>query len=253
MCASTWSHLIAVRKCCATASVLSSPAAGIHELRNESLRQLAHVIDRSLAGTDPGAWESAAQSRLSAAIEEIFEAAREQMTRVCSTNANQVLSAYQTRSDDLIVAIRRAAAELFDILFRDDIDRDSFALGEDPYWVTEDIAATLIPDPNRLLDRMLPITLRRGRLRARLICNIEQLIVRNAENLRWALFRGFDETFRNAIGHIEERLDDAVSATQSVIERALADRRDRSFASEPEFSHLSGALGSLAEMREAFN
>jgi hypothetical protein len=132
MCASTWSHLIAVRKCCATASVLSSPAAGIHELRNESLRQLAHVIDRSLAGTDPGAWESAAQSRLSAAIEEIFEAAREQMTRVCSTNANQVLSAYQTRSDDLIVAIRRAAAELFDILFRDDIDRDSFALGEDP-------------------------------------------------------------------------------------------------------------------------
>jgi Dynamin family len=225
----------------------------IHELRDESRRQLAGVIDRSLAGTDSGTWERTAQSNLSVAIEEIFEAAREQMARECSTNANAVLSAYQTRIDELIAAIRRTAAELFDISFRDDIDRDSFALGEDPYWVTEDIAATLIPDPSRLVDRLLPIRLRRGRLQARLVRNIEQLIVRNAENLRWALLRGFDETFRHAIGHIEERLDDAVDATRKVIEKALADRRDRSFASEPEISHLSGALGSLTELREAFN
>jgi hypothetical protein len=43
---------------------------------------------------------------------------------------------------------------------------------------------------------------------------ISTLIVRNAENLRWAFLRGFDETFRNAIWHLEERLDDAVETPE---------------------------------------
>ena len=70
-------------------------------------------------------------------------------------------------------------------------------------------------------------------MRTRVARSTEQLIVRNAENLRWALFRGFDETFRNAAGHIEERLDDAINAMRRVIKKALTDRRDRSFAANP--------------------
>jgi hypothetical protein len=80
---------------------------------------------------------------------------------------------------------------------------------------------------------------------------LEQLIVRNAENLRWAFFRGFDETFRNAIGRLDERLDDAVETTRRVIEKTLAERRDKSFCFEREISRLSGTLGSLAELRQA--
>jgi GTP-binding protein EngB required for normal cell division len=225
--------------------------ARINELRVDSRRQLAGVIGRSLAGTDPETWERAAQNALSMEIEKIFETAQEQITRDCSTNADAVLSAYQRRIDELIGSIRRTAAELFDISFRDDIDRDSFALGEDPYWVTEDIAATLIPDPSRLVDRLLPMGQKRRRLWGRLVRSTEQLIVRNAENLRWALFRGFDETFRNATGHIEERLDDALEATRSVIEKVLADRRGRSFAAEPELARLTEALSSLTTIRES--
>jgi len=225
----------------------------IQALREESRSRLAAVIDQSLGKTDPKNWQTLAQHNISVAIEEMFEHARERRANECAADADAVLSTYQQRVDELITAVRRAAAELFDVSFRQDIERDAFAIGEEPYWVTEDIVSTLIPDPGRVLDRLLPSQLRRAHLRRRLTRETEQLIVRNAENLRWAILRGFDETFRNATGHLDERLDDAITATQKVIKDALAKRRDRSFAVDPEIGRLAGVLSSLTDIREALS
>lgn len=223
----------------------------IEALRDKTRTALRSVIDASLTGTDPSRWETAAREKVAATIESSFEAARAELAQTCAVDANAVLARFQSRIDELIAAVRRNAAEIFETAFREDIDRDSYGLGEDPYWVTQDIAASLIPDPSRLIDRILPAGLRRKRLGMRLNQDAEQLIVRNAENLRWALLRGFDETFRKASVHLEERLDDAIETTRRVIERVLSDRRDRSFASEPEIDRLATSLGSLAELRRA--
>ncbi|MGH9424448.1 MAG: dynamin family protein, partial [Thermoanaerobaculia bacterium] len=192
----------------------------IAELRETSRLRLAGVIDRDLGETDHKTWEKNAQASVAKEIDEIFATAREEMTRDCATEADAVLAIYQQRIDEFVATVRRTAAELFDISFRQDIEGDVFELGEDPYWVTESIASTLIPNPGRLLDRLLPTKLRRVRMRTRLISDTEQLVVRNAENLRWAILRGFDETFRSAADHLEERLDDAINATKRVIEQA---------------------------------
>jgi hypothetical protein len=72
----------------------------------------------------------------------------------------------------------------------------------------------------------------------------------NAENLRWAILRGLDETFRKAIARFEQRLDDAIAATRGVVDDALARRRDRSFAVEPEVDRLQRASASLSVVRE---
>ena len=131
-----------------------------------------------------------------------------------------------------------------------DTEREAFELGEDPYWVTESTSATLIPDPSRLIDRLLPARLRRPRLRARMIRQAGELIVRNAENLRWAILRGLDETFRKATAQFEERLDETIAATRDVIGDALARRLDQSFAVQPELDRLAEASASLATLRE---
>ena len=68
------------------------------------------------------------------------------MTRDCATEADAVLSAFQQRVDELVASVHRGAADLFDIPFRQDIEEDAFELGEDPYWITERIASTLIPE-----------------------------------------------------------------------------------------------------------
>jgi hypothetical protein len=92
--------------------------------------------------------------------------------------------------------------------------------------------------------------LRARRLRARLIRQADELILRNAENLRWAILRGIDETFRRASAQFEERLDDAITTTRGVIQEALARRRDKSFAVDPDLDRLFRANNLLANLQE---
>ena len=75
--------------------------------------------------------------------------------------------------------------------------------------------------------------------------------MRNAENLRWAILRGMDETFRKAGARFDEQLDDAIRATRNVIGDALGRRRDTSFAVEPEVIRLDRSIERLSQVRKS--
>jgi GTP-binding protein EngB required for normal cell division len=222
----------------------------IGKLRKKIAAKLARAIDASLSGAMPTAWEDTARRALSAAMPAEFEAAREPLVSVFAADAGAALLGCRDRVNTLIDRVRRTAAEIFNVSLGPDTEHEAFELGEDPYWVTEGTSATLIPDPSRLIDRLFPMRLRRSRLRARMIRLADELIVRNAENLRWAILRGLDETFRKATAQFEERLDEAIAATNDVIRDALARRRDKSFAIQPELDRLAEAATSLASLRK---
>ena len=222
----------------------------IERLRKEIAGKLAHVIDASLSGPVPRVWDVAAPHALSAAMQSEFDAAREPLVDAFAADAGAALRGCQDRVDELVDRVRRTAAEIFDVPLGPDSQHEAFELGEDPYWVTDSTRATLIPNPSRLIDRLLPAAMRRPRLRARMVRQAEELIVRNAENLRWAILRGLDETFRKATAQFEERLDETIGATRGVIRDALARREDQSFAVQPELDRLATATASLASLRE---
>jgi hypothetical protein len=224
----------------------------IRALREEASSKLAGVIDDSLSAAVPTAWEDTAQPGVSTAIEEVFEAARDRLASAFSTDAIGILSTHKSRIDALVDSVRHTAAEIFDVSIRSNVEQDSFQLGEEPYWVTESTGSTLIPDPGRAIDRLLPMRLRRARLRKRLVQETEELILRNAENLRWAILRGLDDTFRTAAAGLEERLDEAIAATKGVIEDAVARRRDQSFVIDPEVERLDRAMSALDAVVEEF-
>ena len=222
----------------------------IERLRKEIAGKLAHVIDASLSGPVPRAWDVAAAPASSAAMESEFDAAREPLVDAFAADTGAALRGCQDRVNELVDRVRRTAAEIFDVPLGPDTEQEAFELGADPYWLTESTSATLIPDPSQLIDRLLPATLRRRRLRARLVQQAEELIVRNAENLRWAILRGLDETFRKATAQFEERLDETIGATRGVIRDALARRQDQSFAVQPELDRLTVTTASLASLCE---
>jgi GTP-binding protein EngB required for normal cell division len=219
-------------------------------LRKEIASKLARVIDASLSGAGSTAWEVPARRALSEAMLAEFDTAREPLASAFATDAEAALHGCQGRVNALVDHVRRTAADIFDVPLGSDAKHEAFELGEDPYWVTESTRVTLIPDPSRLIDRLLPARLRRPRLHARMIRQADELIVRNAENLRWAILRGLDETFRNATAQFEERLDETIRATRDVIRDALARRRDQSFGVQPEIGRLVEASASFASLRE---
>jgi predicted GTPase len=220
----------------------------IKKLRGEASSKVASVIDAETMDA-PNRGEETALRAISAAMEKTFDAARQEVEITFSDKTSAVLAAHQHRIDSLIDGVRRTAADIFKIPFVGHFENSSFELGEEPYWVTKPVNATLIPDPSHLVDRLLPKQARAKRRRERIIRHIKDLVLRNAENLRWAILRGMDETFRDASAKFEEQLDDAIMATKNVISESLALRRDRLFAAGPDLDRLNWGKGLLSTAR----
>jgi Dynamin family len=223
--------------------------AAIHALRKDAGAKFAGTIEERIANF--GRWDEAAQQVLSAAMQNHFEKAQQEFGESYSDKANTLLSRHQGRINELVELVRRTAADIFNVPFSERLEHDRFQLGQDPYWVTENIKATLIPDPSRLIDPFLPNGVRMKRLLKRILKNMQELVMRNAENLRWAILRGIDETFRRAGARFDGQLDDAIKATRNVIGEALARRRDTSFAVEPEVIRLDRSIERLSEVRKS--
>jgi GTPase Era involved in 16S rRNA processing len=222
----------------------------IERLRKEIAGTLVDVIDAGLSDAATRALEEATRRILSAAIQTEFEAARESLVSKFAADAGAALRGCKGRVDALVDRVRRTAAKIFNIPLGAETEHEVFELGEDPYWVTDKTRVSLIPDPSALIDTVLPAAVRRARIRARMVKLAEELIVRNAENLRWAIMRGLDETFRRATAQFEDRLDETIEATRGVIQNALARRQDQSFAVRPELERLAGAEASVASLLE---
>jgi GTPase Era involved in 16S rRNA processing len=216
----------------------------IGNLRRDALSALTQVVDDNLSQAAHDS-EEAVKLAVALAMEELFSSAGKAFVAVFSKEAHGVLSDHKQQVDALVDEIHEAATRAFDVALAPESDPENFRLGEEPYWVTERVASTLIPNYGRVLDRMLPAAFRWRRRRASLIDQTNELIIRNAENLRWAVLRGLDETFRKAVTHFEERLGDAINATQGIIEEALVRRRDESFTSEAPLERLSRSRDAL--------
>jgi hypothetical protein len=212
----------------------------IASLRNEASSELARHLGQDQA-------EQGIQEALSGAIERIFDVARATMVEEFSGRTDAVLAIYQKRIDADVETVRRTAADIFQTPFKESSDATVFRLDHEPYWLTQETSASLLPDPGRWLERLFPKHLRGRRIRARMLGQIKELVVRNAENLRWTLLRGVDEAFRQAAANLQARLDDAVSATRGVIEESLMRRRDASNTIEADLERLNRA-GELLSM-----
>jgi GTP-binding protein EngB required for normal cell division len=175
------------------------------------------------------------------AMERIFDAARAAMVEEFSRRTDAALASHQKRVDADVEAVRRAAAEIFHTSFHEVDGAEGFSLRHEPYWVTPETGASLVPDPRRWLERLFPKNLRASRQRDRMWRQIDELIIRNAENLRWALLRGIDETFREAAASFQAQLDNAARSTRGVIEETLTRRRDTSGATAAELDRLERA------------
>jgi hypothetical protein len=222
----------------------------IKSLREDESSKLARVIDDGLSRPEE-AWEEKVKLALSDTIEELFNNAREHFVDAFSRQAEDILSNHRRPVDRLVDQVRRTAAEMFDIMFAPEGQPETFRLAREPYWLTERIDSTLIPDISRMIDRFLPLAIRRRGRRARIVEETNELILRNAENLRWAILRGLDENFRAAATQLEAILHDAITATKGVIEDALTRRRDSSFATELELTRLEGSMEALVAIRTA--
>jgi hypothetical protein len=212
-------------------------------LREQAFSYLARLFTGELH-------DAATRNAISTSIEKLFDTGRAKLVNEFSRRTNSALASHARQVDADVNAVRQATAQLFQVPFSEFRELATFALRHEPYWVTTETRTSLVPDVGRWLDRLLPRQIRTRRTRARMLAKINDLIVRNAENLRWALLCGTDETFREAGADIQMRLDDAVAATRNVIHEGLARHSEASLAIDADLARLTHASSLLAALQQ---
>lgn len=225
----------------------------LQQLRGKAAKALHDTASRAFDDSLPGPWEEALRASLPPAIDGLFERAFADISRAIIAEAGAVLASHRERENALVDAVRRASSEAFAFPFAPSSADDPFHHGKEPYWVTQDQTSGLISTAEKVVDHLLPNRLRRIRAKARIERQIEEIVVRNTENLRWTMLRGIDETFNRATAEFETRLDEAIASTERVIQSATDQRSQRSASVDPEIAQLRRRNELVAAARDAFS
>lgn len=220
------------------------------EAQAENLRMRAHaymqgIASEKLSGDGGDLDENRVREAIAVAIPVFFERELGEMSRSFDKRVSESLGSHRKRSDELIEAVRKAAAEIFEIPYRQTEKSVVMETKREPYWVTHQWHSSLVPIPDEWVDRILPYRTRLKRIRKRINHQINDLVLFNVENLRWATLQNLDTTFRNFISELDARLGDTVNATKGAIVAALEKKRTQRDRVEGEIQKFQKAIETI--------
>ncbi len=196
---------------------------------SEALRRNARQHFQDLVRLEIDLQERPTEAGLQAILAEVIPAFFEHELGTISARFQQrteeVLRLHQERSDQLLDGLRRVAAELFELPFHAPAGSGAFEMKRDPYWVSRQWTDSLSPISPAWIDRLLPIAIRKRRILARLQDQVRMLVVRNVENLRWALYQGLDQSLGLFSVQLEGALEKTITTTQGGIHSVLLQRK----------------------------
>jgi ribosome biogenesis GTPase A len=216
-------------------------------LRTQARALLQRELDEALAA---GEDSNRARERLSAKVVPFFEDALREVIRRVGVRLEEVLRVHQRRADELITLVRQTAANLLEIPFHAPESSEAFEAKREPFWVTAARTAELNPIPPGAFDQLLPAPMRKRRVRQRLLEEIDAVVIRNVENLRWATRQNLEDTFRRFGAELDERLAMSLDATRGAMQKALEQRKAHAEQIDSEIETKQRGSSHLAEIAE---
>ena len=221
--------------------------AEAERLRVQARAILERELDQALAADEVS---DGARKRLTATVVPFFDdALREEIHKV-GARLEEALRVHQRRADELITLVRQTAASLLEIPFHAPESSEAFEARRDPFWVTAARTAELNPIPPGMFDRFLPARMRTRAIRNRLLEEIETVVIRNVENLRWATRQNLEDAFRRFSAEPDERLAMSLDATRGAMQKALEQRKQHAERIDPEIETKQTALSRLGDIAE---
>ena len=219
--------------------------AEAEQLRAQARGILERELDQALAADESS---DGARKRLTATIVPFFDDALRKEIHKAGARLEEVLRVHQRRADELITLVRQTAANLLEIPFHAPESSEAFEAKRDPFWVTAARTAELNPIPPGAFDQLLPTPIRKGRMRKRLLEEIDAVVIRNVENLRWATRQNLEDAFRRFSAELDEKLSMSVEATRGAMQKAFEQRKQHSEEIASEIETKQTALSRLAEI-----
>ena len=112
-------------------------------------------------------------------------------------------------------------------------------MNEKPYWVTEHWTVPMTPIPRGTFERVLPRSIAVRRIKKWLQEDLEAIISRNVEQLRWPTLQRINDKFRRFALNLDDQLEEVSKATLGAIQEANTQRKERSGSVSSELSRLA--------------
>lgn len=222
-------------------------------LRQKARDYLTQVVAKELGGGERSGLERDAQAALRAAVAPFFD-------RELSAAANQfgdylagVMAVHQQRAAALIQAVRQTAASIFALDYQAVEQELTFQMKRQPYWVKTEWQTGLGGIPHTWLEIVLPASFRLSRLRKRLERQVETLVLRNVESLRWALLQNTEAAFHAFRAAFSARLAEAMDGTAQAVAAAAVQKQGRTEEVEAGRLRLQQAAGKLQRLLKQAN
>jgi small GTP-binding protein len=216
------------------------------ELRLRARIVLEAELDRTLARSD-GA--DAARNAMLPIVNEFFEAELDQIGKSFQERLTAILDVHRQRMNELIELVRRTAANLINVTLRITKDAEALEFRHEPYWVLSGQMPTLNPIAPGKFDSLLPASVRRARVRRRLRQEINTIVQRNVENLRWATRQNVEDAFRRFGRALDESFATNIEATRGIIVVAYDRRLRQAERTETEIAAVEASKTTLMDIQ----
>ncbi|MCX6689154.1 MAG: dynamin family protein [Methanoregula sp.] len=204
--------------------VLAQLESYIQNLRIPLRERFTNIANAAIAAS-PQTPEHAARRAVADVIPACFERELGTVSTMMDCEITALLKNHEQRADDLIESIRKAAAELFEVPYQAPKGERFYEPVKKPFWVEYDWDCTFSPISAEVIERILPGMLREGRARNRMKQQVDTLVIRNLENLRWKTMQNIDAAFRKFSNDLDANLSLTIDATHGAIRSALAARK----------------------------
>lgn len=229
------------------AALLEEQAEQLRQRARYHFNQVAQAALAQAGGDMPD--EQAAQEALAGAIPGFFERELGEMSRTFEQRVGETLEPHRQQADALVETVRQSAAALFDIAYQPLDSSGVFTLERQPYWVTHQWRTNLSPFSPQLIDHLLPHRVQRARRLKRFQAQIETLVIRNVENLRWSTRQNLDQAIRRFSASLDERLRETGAATQGAIQAARQQRQAQVETVAASVAQLEAAAYDLEQLQ----
>lgn len=177
-----------------------------------------------------------------------FAPAMRRVADIIRTEATELLTLHQQRSNQLIEQVRQIAAELFDIPYHAPSVGRSYTMFEISGWSNDLFISDMDPLGQRISRKFFTNKFRRKRTVKRLREEGRKLLNQNVEQINWALRRGLDENFSQFGVELSAQLEKTISATRKAMEVALQKSESHSHETASREIKLKQTLGKLQKI-----
>ncbi len=205
--------------------IITSLEEAVADLRRKAA---SHFTDQAMAILEQNGYKpDEVHDVIAEEIPDFFEHELRIISHTTEQAISVILNEHQRDVDELICSIRMAASSYFDIPLHETGEKKVWALEHEPYWVARKGWQTMMGILTEgLTGKLLPLSIRKGRIISEISDNIMQLILHNTENIRWATLQNINMTFLRFHSEFESDIDRIIEATEGAIETAIRFRTE---------------------------